>query len=335
MPFYSILGLTLHADRTLPGLEALPRGLPSANTFRVQWGSLPHFLSSTNAAAESVWAWYVSREKNGVGTPILSVWRHRRSGTFWFRYEDGVEFAVQPEHKQIWSAWKSPMTSEDAATYLTGPILGFALSQLGKTCLHASSVVLDGQVVAFAGEGGAGKSAIAATFAKSGHPVLADDVVVLHERREVFLAQPAYPRLRLWPSTVKLLFGASASLPRIVPTHPSWDKCSLDLTQNGYQFHRVPALLARIYLLEEPPSPTNRPKIKAVTRAEGYVALLGLVYVNYLKDKNQQAADFQRLGRLAKQVTIKRLQLSCNPACLARLPDVILRDLEISHPQYV
>jgi len=123
------------------------------------------------------------------------------------------------------------------------------VSQLrNRTCLHASAVVVDGRILALLGAKGAGKSTSAAAFARAGYPVLADDIVVLAEQDGRFMAEPAYPSLRLWPSSVEALFGRPDALPLLTPT---WDKRGLDLTLSSYQFQEDALPLAALYVLGE------------------------------------------------------------------------------------
>jgi hypothetical protein len=63
--------------------------------------------------------------------------------------------------------------------YILSEALGLILYQRGLFLLHASAVLIDGQVVIFAGCPGAGKSTTAAAFAKLGYPVLSDDMVAI------------------------------------------------------------------------------------------------------------------------------------------------------------
>ena len=103
------------------------------------------------------------------------------------------------------------------------------------SCLHASAVAIEGRAVAIVGPSGAGKSSTAAAFARLGYPVLSDDIVALTGDGQRFHVQPAYPRVRLWPSAVTSLFGSRDALPRIVP---DWEKRYLPLI-DGYPFLRI------------------------------------------------------------------------------------------------
>src|SRR5207302_11137414 len=126
-------------------------------------------------------------------------------------------------------------TRRSSDLYLLGPVMAIVAQLRNKTCLHASAVAIDGRIVAILGMSGAGKSTSAAAFARAGYPVVADDMVVLAEREGRFMAEPAYPNQRLWPSAVEALFNQPDALPLL---SPNWDKCGLDLNQPGYKFQQ-------------------------------------------------------------------------------------------------
>ncbi|NIM27202.1 MAG: hypothetical protein GTO67_14755 [Gammaproteobacteria bacterium] len=130
---------------------------------------------------------------------------------FRMRYEDGTDFVIDRRGTRIWASWHEPMTLEDTAVYLLGPVLAFALRLRGVTCLHASAVVVDAGVVALVGPSGVGKSTTVAAFAERGFAVLCDDTLALEERESDVIAHPGYPRLRLWPEAVHLLHGEPAA----------------------------------------------------------------------------------------------------------------------------
>ena len=136
--------------------------------------------------------------------PSLVVSKLVRTGHFWFVYDDAVEFIVDEQGSHVWAKWPNGLTIDDVSIYLLGPILGFVLRLRGTLSLHASVVELDRKAIAILGPAGAGKSTLAAAFAMAGHRVLSDDITpVLFDERGRFMAQPGYPRLRLWPDAVR------------------------------------------------------------------------------------------------------------------------------------
>ena len=85
-----------------------------------------------------------------------------------------------------------------------------SLSCCGYAASHAFMAVWwpsRDRAAVLAGPPGAGKSTLAAAFARFGYAVLSDDVAVLEQLEGALHVQPAYPQLRLWPDSVALLFG--------------------------------------------------------------------------------------------------------------------------------
>ena len=64
-------------------------------------------------------------------------------GAFYFlSYGDGTEFVVDAKGERVWGNCPLPLTIEDLATYLLGPVMGFVLRRRETTPLHASAVCL-------------------------------------------------------------------------------------------------------------------------------------------------------------------------------------------------
>ncbi len=77
----------------------------------------------------------------------------------------------------------------------------------GRLVLHASAVSTPRGAVAVAGGTGQGKSTLAASLARRGFPLVADDCLVLEHEAHGSVIVPSYPGLRLWPDAVAQLFG--------------------------------------------------------------------------------------------------------------------------------
>ena len=328
MPNYLVYGLDLRASARIPGLVALSTASYTANV-EVCVGFMPKGFTHTYTIPQAT-PWYISKRLDENGEPGLRVWQIFGDTHFYLRYSDSTEFVIDREGTQIWARWPDNLTLEDTATYLLGPVLGFTLRLRGVTCLHASAVVIDGQAVAFLGQAGAGKSTTAAAFAQLGYPVLSDDVVALVDKGDSFLVQPAYPRIRLWSTSVAALYGSPDALPRIVPTHPTWDKRYLDLNQDGYKFQQQPLPLSAIYLLGERSIDLSAPVFTSVPTQAGLMSLVMNTYTNYLLDKAMRAQEFEVLSRLVKHISLRQVNPQEDKSQLLQLVERILTDFRNS-----
>ena len=316
--FYSAFGLSLRANRPVPGL--IPHSVPSRADIQIWLDPTPWAPEVDDLPAD---LWYVSKGRDQYA-PALRAWRLGGGAYFRLLYGDGTQFLVDRKGTEIWATWPDSSTLDDAATYLLGPVLGFVLRLRGITCLHASAVAVGDRAIALVGPANAGKSTTAAAFSRMGFPVLADDIVALSESDEILRVQPAYPQLRLWPESAALLYGSADALPRLTPT---WDKRALDLTQNGCRFQEESLPLAAIYVLAERSRDAER-CIEGLQGRERFLTLLANTYVGYLLDAAMRGQEFETLGRLVSSVQVRQVVPSANPAHVSRLCARILDDCE-------
>jgi hypothetical protein len=322
----SAFGLSVWSNLPVPGLRAMA-GAARADV-RVWLDAMP---SLPGGAGEAAWQLVYPVGNAGGGTePPLRVWRAPGGEYFRFRYADGSEFLIGESGSQVWATWPEPLTLEDAATYLLGPVLGFVLRLRGTVCLHAASVQLGGQAVALVGPAGAGKSTLAAAFARRGVPVLSDDVAPLDDRGDSLWVQPGNPRIRLWARSAEVLFGTPDALPRLTP---NWDKLYLELGENGLAFQEMPLPLGAVYVLGARSGDTRAPFVEALSPQEAMLELVANTYVNYLLDPAMRAREFELLGRLVRSVPVRRVVPHEDPARLPSLCQVLLEDFQRCVPR--
>jgi len=320
----SIYGLGVVANRNIPGVPASSTVEPDVC---ITFGSLPAWLQE--ASATQVETSYVTDYQDDCGTPVLRVFRVLDGKYHQFCYADQTKFVVDRSGREIWAEWSEPLTLEDTATYLLGPIMGFVLLLRGLVCLHASAIAVDQRAIALVGPAGSGKSTTAAAFSDRGFLVLAEDVVALDDRGDDrgdhFLVRPAYPCIRLWPASVKALYGTESHLPRLTP---NWDKRYLDLTERPEQFQLESLPLAAIYLLGERCNDPRAPFVKSLDRAEALMSLVANTYATKLMDKQMRAREFEVLTRVLRSVPLRRVTPHTDPARIPELSDAILSDFD-------
>lgn len=314
---YLVYGLSLDTNLAVPGLGG--SGNKSRSDVNLHLGLMPIWYGNGTEARRR--KWYFSLARNQTGTPILRIWE---IGSFFhLLYADGTEFFIDQKGTEIWARWPDELTLEDTATYLLGPIMGFVLILRGIICLHASAIAIDDKAVALLGPPEAGKSTTAAAFARSGYPVVTDDVSAILDSVDHFNLQPGYPRLRLWPDSVSTLYGTPDALPLLTP---NWDKRYLDLTDDGCRFQTEPLALGAIYLLGERSNDSAAPFIQELSANDRMISLIANTYKSELKNRAMRAQEFEFLRRLVSQVPVRRVVPHEDPRYLSRLCDVILDD---------
>lgn len=322
---YAAFGLCIRVNCALPGLNTAvaPRtAVPTVNIICHGASSDPGVIP-VPAAAPS----YVTPYRDAAGRPVFKVWQGGDDGRVLWQYSDGTHILFSCGGTRVEAWWSETATLEDTATYLLGPAIGYVARLHGYTCLHASAVLIEGRAVAFVGASGAGKSTLAGAFARAGYPVITDDILVIAADGAGIEVFPGYPRLRLWPRSVEMLYGRPDALPRITPTHPTWDKRFLDLAQPEPLFVAEPCPLAAIYMLR-PHAPSPAPA--RLRGADGVVELLANTYLKWSVDAAMHEREFDALWRVATAVPIKQMSRT---ATVFDLRDRILADCQIdNHP---
>ena len=306
-------GLNLRSNIPIPGVPPQPRGGVDAADLQIVLGTAPGWRTTTTPRFEHA-------VRDDAGEPLLKLFQHA-PGKWWFAYADGTQFYLDRDGATLWATWPESLSLEDTATYLLGPILGFFLRLTGRVCLHASAVMFGDTAVAFAGAAGSGKSTLAAALAARGHKVLAEDVTCLREDDGNFFVLPAYPRIRLWDESARLLAPAGA-LPLLTP---NWDKRFLPLDDGVHSFQSSPAPLAAICVLQERQAMAAPAALRDLGGQEQLSLLVANTYGNQLLDRAMREHEFTVLGRLAQRVPLRGLALADDGARLGEACDWIER----------
>lgn len=312
-------GLRIAADQDVPGLTPLKSfGAPDV---RVWLGSLPPAFQAP--CEPSIDPRVSGFEPDETSQSWVTIWKHDHY--IQLRYVDQTEFFIAKDGAEVWATWPGDLTLADTATYLLGPIMNIVLRLRGTLALHASAVRIGNVAVTFVGPEGAGKSTTAASFALAGYPVLTDDIAAIDDGGHSFQIKPAYPRIRMWPSSVQLLFGSGEALPRLTP---GWEKRYLQLENKYHHFQSEPVPLAAIYFLQPRSTDVCTP-IADEPEREGMIKLIGNIGANYLLDLVEPASSFDLLQRMARFVPLRRLTPSSGPSSLSQLRGAVVKDVQL------
>jgi hypothetical protein len=263
---------------------------------------------------------FATSVKTEAGEPALRIWRLSQSQLIHIEYQDGMKFWLDCQGAGVWVKWSDPLTLEDAAAYLLGPVFGLVLRLRGLTCLHASAFAFDGHAVAFVGGEGAGKSTTAAAFARQGHAVLSDDVVALVEREGAFYVLPAYPHLSLWPDSVEMVYGPDKKVPRF---SQAFDKRRLALDTNELKFEEQTLPLKAVFILGERTRDAAAPFLETLKPRDALLSLVANSYAAHLVDNQTRGGELALFGRLVASVPIRRLRPHADAARLPLLCDLV------------
>ena len=295
--YYVAYGLSLSSNLPIATLFPIPSlALPDV---QIKLGALPMYSSESRSSLR-----YVSSNPGETGKPDLQIWDIDNGEFFRVLYSDGVEFCLDRGFRTLWARWPASSSLENTLSYLVGPILGLLLRLRGIVCLHASAVSINNRAVVFAGPEGTGKSTTAAAFARRGYAVLSDDIVALVEVGNEFRMVPAYPRINLWPDSVKLLYGSPEALP---PIMPFWDKRCLNLGGDGEtRFEERTLPIGGIYVLgDSTPGPTDC--VETISRITALMLLVGNTYATNFLDAKQRAEEFEVLSRVVATVPVRKI----------------------------
>lgn len=314
-------GLTLRSDRPIPGLIEVEE--PDQIDVEVSLGEDPpawaEGLDTGDRRPRFRSEWTMR------GHPTMEVWTLDDGEFSEFRFWDGIRFLVDRNGARVRGTWAADMTLEDAATYLLGPILGYVLRARGITALHASVVEIASRVVAFVGPAGYGKSTVAAAFARRGCRVLSDDLAPLFFEEGELKVHPSYPVVRLWDASTTALYGSPEALPVICP---SWDKRYLDLRDERGGFGTEPRRMDAVYLLSPRRGDVQGPSIRPESDNSALVSLVANTNASYLMDAEMRAKEFEFLGRVVRELPVRRLQPETRIERIDRLCDLVVDDVE-------
>ena len=217
-----------------------------------------------------------------------------------------------------------------------GAVMSVWLELRNIPVLHASAVVINGQLVVFPADSGMGKSTLATALLQAGHASLfTDDILPLEDRLDGFWSHPGAPGLNLFPVQSEYFWGK--------PDFPSATKNALSPAKKHIpvgtdqldSINRKSLALKYIYLpcrLEHRASDANI-KIAPVGPAEAVIELLRHSYARPIVEQlGWQGRRLDFFARLVEQVPVRRLTYPSGFEHLPRVTEAVVNDLEKLHP---
>jgi hypothetical protein len=287
---YRAFGIRIETDVPLPGLVVDGRAVPA--DLRIWLGSVPTWVEDALTLPR-----VPCPKADFAGSRLVHALGDGGTEFFHVAYADGTEFVVSHAGDRVFGRWQPPLTLEDTLAYLVGPVLGITLRRQGRTCVHASAVAWNGRAVMFVGPAEAGKSTTAAAAVmRHGARILTDDIVALRRSGRKYFVEAGPAGLRLWNSSVRLLFGDESALPLLTP---NWDKRYLDASPR----FSVAAPLERICFLGGLSSPTSGARsLSPVSSRDALLLLAANTYGARFVDAAERRHEFSVLSELARTV---------------------------------
>nr|UXE41699.1 hypothetical protein Hi04_10k_c5966_00032 [uncultured bacterium] len=248
-----------------------------------------------------------------------------RYGGYCLRFPSMAEFIVSRDLSRIQCCPTPNIPEVTVRHLLLDQVIPLVLSRTEQIVLHASGVLTEFGTLAFVGKTGEGKSTLAASFARSGCPMLSDDCLVLRFERQCWTAIASYPGVRLWSSTLDAL------LLRDTPTHDMAHYTGKRRVNDNEIVPIVsgPAPLTGLFLLS---SGDAEPSITRLRPASATIALIAYALNLDITDSAFLRQQFEAISDLADKVPMFELRYPREFATLGLVRQAILKQLKETYP---
>ena len=238
------------------------------------------------------------------------------------RIESVADFEVhRGQQIRVWPA--AGATQKDIEIFLFGPVWATLCHQRGLLPLHASAILGDGRITAFAGSSGVGKSTVAAMMSSLDHELLADDILTISfDQNSIPGAWPYIRRLKLRSDSItQLALTSAASVSERLDKEKYFVQPKCMAADRWYRFERL-------YLLEIDPIST-RNSIDRIVGAEAVRALIGHTYhFNFVVGTKRFNDHLKFCTQLASKIAIYRLRRSLLAGAGKKLASLIRAHLK-------
>jgi hypothetical protein len=236
-------------------------------------------------------------------SPERAIFEHSAECSL-IRIETVADFEIRRGQEiRVWPAIGA--MQKDIEIFLFGPVWATLCHQRGLLPLHASAILADGGVIAFAGRSGAGKSTTAALMGSLDYRLFADDILTVNfDQNSVPGAWPYLRRLKLQGDSIIQLALTAA------------EPVSERLDKNKYFVHPRSVAddkwtrLERLYLLEIETT-NSRNSIDRIVGAEAVRALIEQTYhFDFIVGSKRFNEHLTFCTQLASRIAIYRLRRS-------------------------
>ncbi len=305
---YRLGGLLLESALELPDLDEVTGGTPDC-LVGLEPDPIPDLAPE---------AWF--HRETPVGGEVWLEYARAASG-YRLRFPGVADFLLLEGGRRIRCHPRPGVPAATLRHLLVQQVVPRLLAWRGKLVLHASAVGVDGKAAAFSGTSGAGKSTLAAEFVRSGHTLLADDMLIMEAATGGTAVPASQPVLRLWPDALAATLGGRA---RSAPVPGQEVKTAIRRRQEEAETLAALWPLHALFLLS-PADPADPIAIDPVSAVDALPDLYGAAFHIDVADRSVLRREFERWSRILRDVPVYRLVA---PRSLARLPAIRDRILE-------
>ena len=251
---------------------------------------------------------------------------HRSAAGFLIRFPGQADFSLTQADGAAQfgvTGWPAPTCDQKAVINLfhnaIQPILG---NHSGGLFLHGSAVIAgsggaeaQAGAIAFLGLSRGGKTTLAGSFARAGHPFLTEDVIDLQPKGGQYYLQPKRSKLRLFADSARHLLGDGIQI--------ADDDMKQDVEAGtALPFADDAAALRQIYVLgTDHRAPLS---IRRLSMQETLTALMPHSFILDVEDKPRLRAHFARMADLSQDIACYALDFTRDYAELPRVRAAIL-----------
>lgn len=248
---------------------------------------------------------------------------HRRPEGYLLRFPHQADFLIEESGVDAGhriTGWPAPESDAKTAVNLYHnailPLLG---NHGGGLFLHGSAVSIgageEAGAVAFLGLSRGGKTTLAGSFAKLGHPFLTEDVIDLQPGEGEYWLQPKRSKLRLFADSARLLLGSDTAF-------ADEDRKQDVEAGDALPFASSPAPLRQIYVLGT--DHDAELSIRRFSLQEALSALMPHAFILDVEDKARLRGHFSRLADLSQDIGCFALDYRRQYEELPRVQEAIL-----------
>jgi hypothetical protein len=248
------------------------------------------------------------------GESVLSI--YAMDGFHVVRLAGSVDFYLFPD--SIVAHLPDPSYHSLVETLLLGEIFSLWLELRGIPMIHASSVVIDQDAIAFLSFSRGGKSSLAAAFMLQGHQLLTDDLLPVVDRHDLFLARPGFPALRLWPDQAGYFLGDYEHCERV---RPEFSKRRIPAGPGGFGTFCPEEKPLKVMYVPQRLSSDSAISLEPLSKTEAFFVLLRNSFsAGLVEAVGLQSPRMTFFARMARQVPVRQLNY---PEGFDHLPDVV------------